>query len=74
MYNENIRDLMNPSNEEVMIQEDPIKGVIASGITELVAQSSEEVPFMFPLEVLCDFFSKEQRLTFLCVSFCVVYR
>lgn len=45
VYNESIKDLMNPDNEECVIQEDPIRGVIASGITELVATSSKEVFF-----------------------------
>ena len=43
IYNENIKDLMSNSEEYLDLREDPNKGVIVSGITELTATSSEHI-------------------------------
>ena len=43
IYNENIKDLMTNSDECLDLREDPNKGVVVSGITELTATSSEHI-------------------------------
>ena len=43
IYNENIRDLLSNSDEYLDLREDPNKGVIVSGITEITATSSKHV-------------------------------
>lgn len=43
IYNENIRDLLSNSDEYLDLREDPTKGVIVSGITEITATSSKHV-------------------------------
>lgn len=43
IYNEIVRDLLNPSNAFLDIREDPEKGIIVSGVKELNATSPEEV-------------------------------
>jgi len=43
IYNENIRDLLSGGTEQLEIWEDPIKGITVSGLTELQAESAEEV-------------------------------
>lgn len=43
IYNENIRDLLSSSDEYLDLREDPTKGVIVSGITEITATSSKHV-------------------------------
>jgi len=43
VYNENIRDLLNPSPDFLDLREDPVKGMIVSGITELKATSADDV-------------------------------
>ena len=39
IYNENIRDLLNPSREGLDIREDPQRGMVISGLTEILAPS-----------------------------------
>lgn len=43
VYNENIRDLLSDVEEYLDLREDPIKGPVVAGITEVVASSAEEV-------------------------------
>ncbi|SBS92872.1 kinesin-8, putative [Plasmodium malariae] len=43
IYNENICDLLNPSNEYLDLREDPIKGVTVSNIYEVSTTSVEEI-------------------------------
>lgn len=44
IYNENIRDLLNPNNEEcVDLREDPTKGVSVANITELTVTSCKDI-------------------------------
>lgn len=43
IYNENIRDLISGSSEHLDIREDPIKGITVSGLTEVQADSPEDV-------------------------------
>lgn len=46
IYNENIRDLISGGSEHLEIWEDPIKGITVSGLTEVEAQSPEDVIHM----------------------------
>jgi len=44
IYNENLRDLLNSANEEsIDIREDPNKGILVAGITELNVTSCRDV-------------------------------
>lgn len=43
VYNENIRDLLNDSEEYLDLREDPIKGPVVAGITEVETKSSKEI-------------------------------
>jgi kinesin family protein 18/19 len=43
VYNENIRDLLSPGTEYLDLREDPVKGPVVAGVTELSATSTEEV-------------------------------
>ena len=45
LYNEQVKDLLTikPSNEGIMIIEDPNKGVILPGLSELIVKDSNEV-------------------------------
>jgi kinesin family protein 18/19 len=43
IYNENIRDLLSNNDNYLDLREDPNKGIIVSGITELNASSSEKI-------------------------------
>ena len=43
IYNENIRDLLVNNSENLDLREDPNKGVIVSGITEMIPKSSEHI-------------------------------
>ena len=43
IYNENLRDLLNPSNENIDIREDPAKGVMISNVTELPVTSCKDI-------------------------------
>ena len=43
VYNENIRDLLSNAEEYLDLREDPIKGPVVAGITEVEAGSSEEI-------------------------------
>jgi hypothetical protein len=43
VYNENIRDLLSDQVEYLDLREDPIKGPIVAGVTEVEAHSGEEV-------------------------------
>ena len=43
VYNETIRDLLNPSTELLDLREDPIKGMKVVGITEIAANNVMEV-------------------------------
>ncbi len=42
VYNENIRDLLNPENISLELREDPIKGMTVSGIFEVSGLSSAQ--------------------------------
>ena len=43
IYNETIRDLLNAAPEALDIREDPAKGVLVAGLSEMVASSQEQV-------------------------------
>ncbi|OMJ82018.1 hypothetical protein SteCoe_17403 [Stentor coeruleus] len=43
IYNEIVRDLINPSSTCLDIREDPDKGIMVSGLSELIASSPQEV-------------------------------
>ena len=43
IYNENIRDLLVNNSENLELREDPNKGLIVSGITEMIPKSSEHI-------------------------------
>jgi kinesin family protein 18/19 len=43
IYNENIRDLLSNSDENLDIREDQNKGLIISGVTEMAVNSANEV-------------------------------
>ena len=43
IYNENIRDLLVNNSENLELREDPNKGLIVNGITEMVPKSSEHI-------------------------------
>ncbi len=43
VYNENIRDLLSDVEEYLDLREDPIKGPVVSGITEVETKSSTEI-------------------------------
>ena len=43
IYNESIRDLLNPSNNYLDLRDDPIRGVVIAGVTEFSAESTEQV-------------------------------
>jgi len=42
VYNENIRDLLNPSTGYLDLREDPVKGICVAGITEFSTATVEE--------------------------------
>jgi kinesin family protein 18/19 len=42
VYNENIRDLLNPSTGYLDLREDPVKGVCVAGITEFTTSTAED--------------------------------
>ena len=43
IYNENIRDLLNPGKEGLDIREDPQRGMIVAGLSEILASSTKAV-------------------------------
>ena len=43
IYNENIRDLLNPGKEGLDIREDPQRGMIVAGLYEILASSTQAV-------------------------------
>ena len=43
VYNENIRDLLVGSDEALDLREDPIKGPTVAGVTEVLADNTEEI-------------------------------
>ena len=43
VYNENLRDLLSTADEYLDLREDPIKGPVISGVTEVETGSSSEV-------------------------------
>ena len=43
VYNENIRDLLSDVDEYLDLREDPIKGPMVAGITEIEAKNSKEI-------------------------------
>jgi kinesin family protein 18/19 len=43
VYNENIRDLLGDAEEYLDLREDPIKGPVVAGITEVEASSGDEI-------------------------------
>ena len=45
IYNENIRDLLTNSDEYLDLREDPNKGLVISGVTELNVTSCSEIIF-----------------------------
>ena len=43
IYNENIRDLLVNNSENLELREDPNKGLVVNGITEMIPKSSEHI-------------------------------
>ena len=43
IYNENIKDLLNPSKEGLDVREDPQRGMVVAGLTEILASSPSVV-------------------------------
>jgi len=43
VYNENIRDLLSKADEYLDLREDPMKGPMVSGITEIETKSAEQI-------------------------------
>jgi len=43
IYNEVVRDLLNPNQENLDVREDPVKGVVVAGLSEISASSPENV-------------------------------
>lgn len=43
IYNETIKDLLNPSNDNLKIHQDKIRGVYVTPLTEEVVTSPEDV-------------------------------
>lgn len=43
VYNENIRDLLSDTEDYLDLREDPIKGPVVAGITEVEANSGDEI-------------------------------
>eukprot|EP00928_Gymnodinium_smaydae_P054007 TRINITY_DN3785_c0_g1_i1.p1 TRINITY_DN3785_c0_g1~~TRINITY_DN3785_c0_g1_i1.p1 ORF type:complete len:679 (+),score=126.98 TRINITY_DN3785_c0_g1_i1:144-2039(+) len=43
IYNENIKDLLNPNNESLKIREDPVRGIYVENLVELSVGSDEEI-------------------------------
>ncbi|XXQ29945.1 Kinesin-like protein [Plasmodiophora brassicae] len=43
VYNENLRDLLRPSTTNLSLREDPLRGIQVSGVSEIVANSAQEV-------------------------------
>lgn len=41
IYNETIRDLLVPNSTYLELRDDPIKGIMISGVTEYKAESTE---------------------------------
>lgn len=47
VYNEKIKDLLNPSSQQLELREDSSGGVRVAGLSEVFAQSTEEVKILF---------------------------
>ena len=43
IYNENIKDLIMPSNEVLELREDPLKGVQVAGLAEIEVKTADEI-------------------------------
>lgn len=43
IYNENIRDLIMLSNEQLELREDPIKGVCVNNLSEIEVHTPDEI-------------------------------
>jgi Kinesin motor domain len=43
VYNEKIKDLLNPGSQQLELREDSSGGVRVAGLSEVFAQSTEEV-------------------------------
>ena len=43
IYNETIRDLLNPHNENLKIHEDKVRGIYVTPLTEEVVTNSKDV-------------------------------
>lgn len=43
IYNENIKDLLSSEDHNLDIREDPLRGVVIFGITEVEAKSTSEI-------------------------------
>ena len=53
VYNENIRDLLNPSTGYLDLREDPVKGICVAGITEFTTATVEETMELLHRGNLC---------------------
>ena len=43
IYNENVKDLLNPSDKHLAIREHPQNGIFVQDLAELIVTTSEEV-------------------------------
>jgi len=43
IYNETIRDLIMPKSEILDLREDPVRGVIVAGLSEIEVETAEEI-------------------------------
>ena len=46
VYNENIRDLINPSDKYLDLREDPIKGMNFAGVIEIMTTNTVEIMYL----------------------------
>ena len=46
VYNENIRDLISPSDKYLDLREDPIKGMTVAGVTEIMTTNTEDIMYL----------------------------
>jgi len=51
VYNEKIKDLLNPSSQQLELREDSSGGVRVAGLSEVFAQSTEEVDTKIEMSV-----------------------
>ena len=43
IYNETIRDLIMPKSEILDLREDPVRGIVVAGLSEIEVETAEEI-------------------------------